>query len=238
MAIRAYCCRRTPPSTDALHIISQLARLSKDYYPALHKLQPYSALAALLTAERPEIRAKTCNVLGNMMRHSDFFYGALEQYGLLSRLVPLCKDQSGTCRKFASFAVGNAAFHSALLYAHLAPAIGPLVDLLSDQDEKTRANAAGALGNLVRNSSELCARMISAGALDGLLNLVERGSADLDDSSVKIALFSLGNLSVHAPCRDELHRLPTKRLCDRLTSSLPPEHMAAKYAQRLLQKLA
>ena len=35
------------------------AAVPQDYYPALHKLQPYSALAALLTAERPEIRAKT-----------------------------------------------------------------------------------------------------------------------------------------------------------------------------------
>merc|ERR1719313_2674775 len=159
-----------------------------------------------------------------MSRHSDYFYGAMDQYGLLQRLVPLCRDASPACRKFASFAVGNAAFHSALLYPQLAPAVAPLVQLLQDPDEKTRANAAGALGNLVRNSSELCGEMVSAGALDSLLNLVERGSADLDDSSVKIALFSLGNLSVHSPCRDELHRLPTKRLCDRLISSLPPEH--------------
>ena len=72
------------------------------------------------------------------------------------------------------FAVGNAAFHSALLYPHLAPAIGPLVDLLSDSEEKTRANAAGALGNLVRNSSELCGQMIAAGVLDALLALVPR----------------------------------------------------------------
>jgi fused-like protein len=174
-----------------------------------------------------------------MMRHSDYFYGALEQYGLLARLVPLGRDPSGAVRKFASFAVGNAAFHSALLYPHLAPAIGPLVDLLSDSEEKTRANAAGALGNLVRNSSELCGQMIAAGVLDALLALVQRGAVqDLGDSSVKIALFSLGNLSVHGPCRAELHRLNTPRLCEDLIARAPAEHMAAKYAQRLLQKLA
>ncbi len=32
--------------------------------------------------------------------------------------------------------------------------------LLSDDDDKTRANAAGALGNLVRNSNQLCPVLI------------------------------------------------------------------------------
>jgi hypothetical protein len=35
-------------------------------------------------------------------------------------------------------------------------AVAPLAELLSDDEEKTRANAAGALGNLVRNSGQLC----------------------------------------------------------------------------------
>ena len=37
-------------------------------------------------------------------------------------------------------------------YHALRPAISSLVLLLHDEEEKTRANAAGALGNLVRNS--------------------------------------------------------------------------------------
>ena len=35
-----------------------------------------------------------------------------------------------------------------------------LVSLLQDGEDKTRANAAGALGNLVRNSGELCASLV------------------------------------------------------------------------------
>lgn len=65
------------------------------------------------------------------------------------------------CRKFACFAIGNAAFHNASLYEALAPAVGPLVALLRDDEEKTRANAAGALGNLVRNSGHLCGEIIA-----------------------------------------------------------------------------
>ncbi len=42
----------------------------------------------------------------------------------------------------------------------------PLVSLLHDDEDRTRANAAGALGNLVRNSSMLCRDIMQAGALE------------------------------------------------------------------------
>jgi fused-like protein len=68
-------------------------------------------------------------------------------------------------RKFACFAIGNAAFHNPSLYDALRPAVAPLVELLSDDEEKTRANAAGALGNLVRNSGQLCGEIIQVSLL-------------------------------------------------------------------------
>lgn len=85
--------------------------------------------------------------------------------------------------------------------------------------DKTRANAAGALGNLVRNSSALCGELIRAGALRALLDTAlspERppsgaaaargggGGADAGGSPVKIALFSLGNMCAHRECRESL----------------------------------
>ena len=38
------------------------------------------------------------------------------------------------------------------------------MSLLEDEEDKTRANAAGALGNLVRNSGLLCPELLEAGA--------------------------------------------------------------------------
>ena len=43
--------------------------------------------------------------------------------------------------------MGNAGFHNDILYEHLRPCVELLVELLKDPEEKTRANAAGALGN-------------------------------------------------------------------------------------------
>ena len=58
-----------------------------------------------------------------------------------------------------------AGFHNSSLYEALRVSIGPLVSLLQDAEDKTRANAAGALGNLVRNSGLLCRALIDARAL-------------------------------------------------------------------------
>jgi hypothetical protein len=43
---------------------------------------------------------------------------------------------------------------------------------LASDDPKTRANAAGALGNFARNSNDLCSELTSAGAVEGLARIV------------------------------------------------------------------
>ena len=126
-------------------------------------------------------RAKCCNLIGNMCRHSDRFYSTLvaplppntpsvdadsrrhggRQYNtVLALTVQACGGSDSSVRKFACFAVGNAAFHSDALYAALVPSVPLLKTALLDADDKTRANAAGAIGNLCRNS----------GAVSGVLS--------------------------------------------------------------------
>lgn len=234
---------------DALVVISQLSRLSKEYYPSLAGMNVAPDLRTLLLCDDAGVRAKACNAVGNLARHSSAFYEAIRQADLLTALVPLCSDGDPACRKFSSFAVGNCAFHSELLYPGLAQAVPRLACLLEDEDEKTRANAAGAIGNLVRNSGELCPVMLEHRVVHGLQQLIDcrRPSAHADaaiwshflaDSSVKIALFSLGNLAVHRECREVLvASLRTRDMCHSLMASSQREDMINKYAQRLLQKL-
>ena len=63
--------------------------------------------------------------------------------------------------------VGNAAFHSVYLYSLLHDSVPPLVALLRDVNEKTRANAAGALGNLARHSGQLTSALVRCGRRHG-----------------------------------------------------------------------
>jgi len=244
---------------DALLIVSQLARLSKEYYPLLQRLDVCPDVRDLLTCGSADVRAKACNAVGNMARYSAAFYEPFRTSGLLACLVQRCSDEDSACRKFSAFAVGNAAFHSDALYGDLAPSIPRLQRLLADEDEKTRANAAGAIGNLVRNSSQLCSAIIRDGALRGLVSLVsgrlplhsvmntaghggpsaKKLEALMADSSVKIALFSLGNLAVHTDCRAELNAsLRAGDLCHALMAVSSEEDVIHQYAQRLLRKLS
>jgi hypothetical protein len=83
-----------------------------------------------------------------------------------------CADDDPSTRKFASFAVGNAAFHSDELYPALAGSIAPLCSALRDPDDKTRANAAGAIGNLIRNGAQLCPAMVNHRVVELMLQLL------------------------------------------------------------------
>ena len=108
--------------------------------------------------------------MGNLCRHSAAFYPALVEArhgeeSALACVIRCASDDDGATRKFACFALGNAAFHSSDLYAALEPGAPPLCSCLAnDSDEKARANAAGALGNLARNGGGLAAALVAAGA--------------------------------------------------------------------------
>lgn len=272
--------------TGALVVVSQLARASADNYAHLRATGVDASLPSLLAHADPGVRAKACNLVGNLCRHSGFFYGALQGVSgtaddevfenqapwgavhgngngggsvngawfdrdkteeaarrggedgrvdvgrgrgvpsllargtpehsdhslylqgrrdggtsAVDRLVGLCADPDPSVRKFACFAVGNAAFHNNTLYARLAPAVGLLVAALHDPEEKTRTNAAGALGNLVRNGGELSGDVARAGGVAALLDLATREPAA---PPRRTALFTLGTCCAFAPCREAL----------------------------------
>lgn len=62
----------------------------------------------LLAHPDPGVRARACNLLGNMCRHSAYFYSALDRHGLVQPLIQRCTDTDKSTRKFACFAIGNA----------------------------------------------------------------------------------------------------------------------------------
>jgi len=157
-------------------------------------------LKQLIVHDEPTVRSKVCNLIGNLCRHTGYFYDKLLKHGLIDAAIERCKDSDPNTRKFACFAVGNAGFHNDVIYENLRPCVPLLVSLLADPEEKTRANAAGALGNFVRNSDTLCDDLISNGALVELLNVVQHDKGP-SQSPRRIALFSIGNLCVYAQCR-------------------------------------
>jgi len=194
---------RCPDGTivDALAILSHLARGSSEHYIELAEAGVLPPIRGLLRHASPAVRAKAANLLGNLCRHDGSFYPLLERGHVIGPLIEALRDFDTPTRKFASLAIGNAAFHSAALYGAVRGAIPGLVALLSDPDEKVRSNAAGALGNLSRNSGELTQALVAAGAVHQLLRLLRE---DPSLGSRKICLFSLGNMCQYSSCREVL----------------------------------
>ncbi len=70
-------------------------------------------------------------------------------------------------------------------------AIPTLVALLKDPDEKTRSNAAAALGNFARNSDELDQDFVSTGANYQLVNMIIN---DKSLSAKRVSMMAIINL--------------------------------------------
>ena len=210
---------------------------------------------ALLPAPGSAACAKACNLMGNLCRHSSRFYPSLaaplahpahpsRQTTLIALLIECLSERDTSTRKFAAFAIGNAAFHSSALYGVLEDAVAPLARLLAApaealgplaaaarpgseaeaEEDKTRANAAGALGNLVRNGGALAPLLASSGALQALVSAAMppasrpasasacSGALDAPPaalsgtalSTCRTALFSLGTAAAYQSCRQAL----------------------------------
>lgn len=253
---------------DSLNVLSFIARQNKAFYAQIVAAEFECELRLLCWDTDKIVRSKLCNFLGNLCKHSDECYPMLarqmpeveigEEYkegsededcrvndaksvrgrSLIAHLAARLSDEDPATRKFAAFAVGNAAFHSDALYSHLRVTIPALVDLLRyDKTHKTRANAAGALGNLVRNSPLLCSSLVKAKAPEALLRVALR---DPDLQPQRIALFSLGNLCVYSACREVLLTGGADDMMahlDRLEYQIR-DKTAMKYIQRIRSKLA
>jgi fused-like protein len=221
---------------DGLNVLSQLARLSKEYYPPIHEASLYDCLIALLRHSDAGVRSKTCNFIGNLCKHSSFFYEPLLQHHVVKEVVARCNDDDAVTQKFAAFAAGNAAFHSDLLYSVLRPSIPSIVRLLQSPDEKSRQNAAGAISNFVRNGSSLCRALLSDGALEGVVRVLSSDTPALR----KIALITVGSLCAYDECRARLLALGLTEVLGRVEQELKgnPDASVAKYIARIRQRIA
>ena len=65
-------------------------------------------LRPLLEHLEGEVRARACNVVGNLCRYNVTFYEPILEAGLIEVLIDRCRDYDRGTRKFATFAIGNA----------------------------------------------------------------------------------------------------------------------------------
>ncbi|NXE14847.1 STK36 kinase, partial [Lophotis ruficrista] len=234
-------------TTDLLSLLTHVARACPEHLPFLQRILSGSDLADkplthLLGHQQHPIRAKTCNLLGNLLRHSHGFAQVLQsQPSLLESLLRCLADREESVRKAASFAVGNAAYHESSSAATLGRAVPRLTRLLSDAQARTRCNTALALGNLGRRWAELGDLLIESKAPHVLL---EVACQDPWESVREAALVALRALSQHPGIQQVLLSLRATEKLSVLASSdsqpaaagssRPP---SARHCEKLLRLL-
>ena len=91
-----------------LMLVSNAARSGTTYYEALATAHICRLTKPFLDHPDAGLRAKACNLIGNICRHSAQFYTEIQESGVLLLLIRACMDADSTTRKFACFAIGNA----------------------------------------------------------------------------------------------------------------------------------
>ena len=166
-----------------------------------------------------------CAAVGNMCRRSGRHSADLEPLFIALGDVLLHSGLFAGKQQIMddalSLAVGNAAFHSNVLYPVLARFVPVLIQVIEDvsAEPKTRANAALAIGNLLRHGDANDALLAESTACGALLRAC-RLSRDLLER--RVVLLSLGNFAGRPLCRavlrdkyaDELKELVEESLAD------------------------
>lgn len=221
--------------SDALSIISHMARLSPDFYPVIHEANLYDEFAALLRAPEKEVRGRVCTLIGNMCKHSAFFYEPLASHGLIEGLVKRCSDKDPHTQKLAAFAAGNAAFHNDELYDLLQPAVAGLVEMLSSPDEKTRQNAAATLSNFARNGSQLVDKLLECEVPAVLLNILKNDTLVVK----RIGVSAVNSFCYHRKLRFRFRFLSVDRIIREMESDpkVGGDPVIQKYVGRIRERL-
>ncbi|NWQ74793.1 STK36 kinase, partial [Columbina picui] len=231
-------------TTDLLSLLTHVARACPEHLLFLQRILRGSDVANqplthLLGHQQPSIRAKTCNLLGNLLRHSHGFPQVLQnQPGLLESLLGCLVDQEESVRRAASFAVGNAAYHQSFPAGMLGRAVPGLMRLLGDAQARIRSNAALALGNLGQRWAELGDLLMESRVPHVLLEVACR---DPRETVREGALVALRGLSQHPRIQQVLLSLrATEKLATLATGDLQPaaggspRPPSARHCQKLL----
>ncbi|NXQ60103.1 STK36 kinase, partial [Anthoscopus minutus] len=224
-------------TSDLLSLLTHVARACSKHMPFLQTILRDSDVADqpliyLLSHKQHLIRARTCNLLGNLLRHS--FSPALQgQPDWLEKLLECLSDPESCVRRAATFAVGNAACHASCPAEPLGRAVPTLTQLLGDTQAKTCCNAALALSNLGERGVELRDLLIQNRAPDVLLQVT---CQDPRKTVRDGALEALRALSQHSGIRQVLLSLKaTERLA--ALASVCPQSPSARHCELLLRRL-
>ncbi|KAF6036508.1 STK36 [Bugula neritina] len=202
------------------HLVRRLPNTSSLILSLIEvKASGETVVTTLLTASSSVIRARVTNLLGNVIKHNDLFASSLKtKPSLLKALINCLSDSDHNVRKGASYAVGNAAFHSSNINESLLPVVPTLIKLLTDPIARTRSHAVCALGNLILHSEDLSDELINQSAVASVLDLA---CSDTQLHVQECALSTLHEMIQHKSLRQDLMKHKAISRLSHISSTSP-----------------
>ena len=140
-------------------------------------------------------------------------------------------------RGFTSVHIGNAVFHDDTLCRDFEAVIPVCLRLIqTESDDRSRANAASVLGNLVRHTSQLYTSLQQSGAVSVLMDrILEDSQHQPESAAAQAALFALGNFCACPVLKQEMVQNDVHVLLQKVGSSTHPRVL--RFGKRLCEKL-
>lgn len=209
---------------DILSLLSHVTRACPDRSDVVSSIvlkchNPNSKPPILYCLERSEmIRAKSCSLLGNLLRKQNQDLLSLLPISVKSNIFEALQkclsENESSVRRSASFAFGNIAFtgsedvnsrrENQELGHHLQKAVPMLTNLLNDPTPKTRSNVVLTLSNLSDWGSSLRETILDSNSVSRLLEVALHDSQPTVKQSAFVALRAF---CTHSVLRKALHKL-------------------------------
>jgi len=212
----------------ALMIAGHLARLSSEFIPILDSYSALSLAERAIQSEAVQIRVSSLGFIGNYCRRAPLPPDS--EKTLFGFVLNQLTDTSQQCIRQATFALGNILLMNSQCSSMVMPEIDSIIHLLKSSDPKTAENSAGIIGNIARSDNSYIPVLIDVGALDALVETIEKSEELGGRCILQIAVFCLHESSIK-----HLRASKASSLISKFVSS--PDQRVKKYANMILQSL-
>ncbi|CAD8058859.1 unnamed protein product [Paramecium sonneborni] len=194
-------------NVDSINILPQLDKISINYYPSIHKINIYNEQKQLIQSSDCNLRAKVCNLIGNLCQHSSFFYQHLLKFELINLYIKCCCDPVKTQENLLVLAylemqnfivICNKSIQDQLSHNQLNYSKIQKYQMIQTLPEKNKIQCSMNLRKFSQKFKQADQRLQKHGALNQLLELVK------SDQTTRISLFSIGNLDQYPDVKENL----------------------------------
>lgn len=170
--IKKYLHSTTPEALiEIVQIVSIIARCDPVYYPSISAFGIVELLVVWLNHPNDTLKEKTINLIGNLAKHSSYFFGEFAKHKVISSIAT-CLAKTNTFERMVKnviYAIGNISFYSDQFKDEIRPLIPHFASALEINSDHLVENTISTLANLVRHSDVYVKDILANGIMKRVL---------------------------------------------------------------------